>query len=57
MDAAVVTDVPAAERAGIAAEIAALSARLRASTRPDGPLLTRRATACCNTSRTRARGA
>ena len=43
MDAAVVTDVPAAERAGIAAEIAALSARLRASTRPDGPLLTRRA--------------
>ena len=30
MDAAVVTDVPAAERAGIAAEIAALSARLRA---------------------------
>ena len=43
MDAAVVTDVPAVERADIAAEIAALSARLRASTRPDGPLLTRRA--------------
>jgi acyl-coenzyme A thioesterase PaaI-like protein len=42
MDAAVVTDVPADERALIAAEIAALSARLRATTRPDGPLLTRR---------------
>jgi acyl-coenzyme A thioesterase PaaI-like protein len=42
IDAAVVTDVPAGERARIAAEIATLSGRLRATTRPDGPLLTRR---------------
>ena len=42
MDAAVVTDVPADERARIATELEALSVRLRATTRPDGPLLTRR---------------
>jgi acyl-coenzyme A thioesterase PaaI-like protein len=42
MDAAVVTDVSADERARIAAELTAISARLTQARRPDGPLLTRR---------------